>query len=135
MVLKRNSLTSNAFRLTLFILALSVWRSAFGFCAEPLYTLSATVTKTEPENKSFSAHFKHPATGEDLEYLFKVTENTGMNGLKNVRELQPHDLLQIDYFKTADGSLRVEYMARVKLDAAPSGLDQFHPTDLLKKSQ
>jgi len=105
------------------------------FAGEPLYTLSATVTKTEPENKSFSAHFKHPATGEDLEYLFKVTENTGMNGLKNVRELQPHDLLQIDYFKTADGSLRVEYMARVKLDAAPSGLDQFHPTDLLKKSQ
>ncbi len=122
-----------------FLLAFCLWSLVFGLSSawaanEPLYTLSAKVSEAQPNNATFSAHFKHPATGENIEYLFKVTEHTGMNGLKNVRELKKDDLLQIDYFKTANGSFVVEYMARVKLDAAPEGLDQFNPTDLLRKS-
>lgn len=98
-----------------------------------MYTLSAKVSQTEPEKSIFFAQFEHPATGENLEYRFQVTERTGMNGLKHVRELKVDDLLQIDYFKTADGSLIVEYIARVKMRGAPEGLDQFNPADLLKK--
>lgn len=103
------------------------------FANEPLYTLSAKVTESQPGQSSFLAHFDHPATGETLEYLFQVTERTGMNGLKDVRELKPNDILQIDYFKTANGSLVVEYMARVKMSGAPEGLDKFNPADLFKK--
>ncbi len=104
-----------------------------GFAGEPMYTLSAKVSEAHPDQSTFSAKFDHPATGEKLEYLFQVTERTGMNGLKHVRELKPNDLLQIDYFKTADGSLIVEYMARVKMSGAPEGLEKFNPGDLLKK--
>lgn len=100
---------------------------------EPLYTLSARVSDTDPEHSSFSAYFRHPATGENLEYLFKVTDRTGMNGLKEVGDLKLNDILQIDYFKTADGSLIVEYMAIVKMRGAPDGLEKFNPADLFKK--
>jgi len=106
----------------------SVWATE-----STMYTLSAAVSEAHPEQSSFSARFDHPATGEKLEYLFQVTERTGMNGLKNVRELKPNDILQIDYFKTANGSLIVEYMARVKMSGAPEGLDSFNPADLFKK--
>lgn len=99
----------------------------------PMYTLSASVSEAYPDTSTFTAHFMHPATGEDLEYLFQVTERTGMNGLQNIQELRENDLLQIDYFKTEDGSLVVEYMARVKLRGAPEGLDKFNPADLFKK--
>jgi hypothetical protein len=99
----------------------------------PMYTLSAKVSQIEPENSVFFARFEHPATGENLEYRFQVTERTGMNGLKHVRELKSDDLLQIDYFKTADGSLIVEYMARVKLKGAPEGLEEFNPAELFKQ--
>ena len=102
---------------------------------EPIYTLSAKVSETQPKDATFSAHFKHPATGENLEYLFNVTEHTGMNGLKHVKELRRDDLLQIDYFKKADGSLIVEYMARMKMEGAPDGLDQFNPADLLRSEK
>ena len=102
---------------------------------EPLYTLSAKVSEAQPKDSTFSAHFKHPATGESLEYLFNVTEHTGMNGLRHVKELKRDDLLQIDYFKKADGSLIVEYMARMKMDGAPDGLDQFNPADLLRSAK
>ena len=104
------------------------------FAGEPLYTLSAAVSEPQPQDSTFSAHFKHPATGESLEYLFQVTENTGMNGLKNVKELKRNDLLQIDYFKSPDGKLIVEYMARVKMNGAPEGLDQFNPAELLRSA-
>ncbi len=121
------------------LLAFSLWSLVFSLpalAAEPtMYTLSAAVSEAHPKESAFSAHFKHPATGENLEYFFKVTEHTGMNGLRNVRELKKNDLLQIDYFKTADGSLWVEYMARVKMDGAPAGLDQFNPADLLRSAQ
>ncbi len=122
-------------RLTFFVLALSVLHLTLGIAGEPLYTLSAIVSESYPKDATFSAHFKHPATGENLEYLFQVTEHTGMNGLKNVRELKKNDLLQIDYYKTSSGSLNVEYMARVRLDGAPQGLDEFSPIDLLRKSK
>ncbi len=105
------------------------------FAGEPLYTLSAKVSEAQPKDSTFSAHFKHPATGENLEYLFNVNEHTGMNGLKNVKELKRNDLLQIDYFKKADGSLIVEYMARMKMEGAPDGLDQFNPADLLRSAK
>lgn len=104
------------------------------FAGEPLYTLSAKVSESRSEDSSFKARFQHPATGENLEYLFKVTEHTGMNGMKKVSELKPNDILQIDYFKTEDGSLVVEYMARVKMKGAPDGLESFNPADLLKKN-
>ncbi len=106
----------------------SVWATE-----SPMYTLSATVSEAHPEKATFSAKFDHPATGENIEYLFQVTERTGMNGLKDVRELKPNDILQIDYFKTANGSLVVEYMARVKMSGAPEGLEKFNPADLFKK--
>ncbi len=123
--------------ITFILISLLAWPVARGpvFAGEPMYTLSATVSESHPDESAFSAYFKHPATGESLEYLFKVTEHTGMNGLKNVRELKKNDLLQIDYFKTADGSLRVEYMARMKIEGAPEGLDQFNPADLLRSAQ
>lgn len=105
-----------------------------GYAGEPLYTLSAKVGEAHSESSTFTARFQHPATGENLEYLFKVTERTGMNGMKSVRELKPNDILQIDYFKTEDGSLVVEYMARVKMKGAPDGLEKFNPADLLKNS-
>ena len=118
------------------ILVVSLWSMVYGLPAqagsEPLYTLSAKVSESKPQDSAFSAHFKHPATGEHLEYLFNVTEHTGMNGLKHVKELRRDDLLQIDYFKTADGSLIVEYMARMKMKGAPDGLEQFNPADLLR---
>ncbi len=121
----------------LFTAVLGIWSSVFCLLAqasaEPLYTLSVTVSETHPEQSIFSGKFVHPATGENLEYQFQVTDRTGMNGLKHVRELKLNDILQIDYFKTADGSLFVEYMARVQMSGAPEGLDQFNPADLLKK--
>jgi len=123
-------------RIKLFLkMVLLTWLVARGaaFAGEPMYTLSATVSEAYPENATFSAQFDHPATGENIEYLFQVTERTGMNGLKNVRELKPNDILQIDYFKTANGSLVVEYMARVKMSGAPEGLEKFNPADLFKK--
>ncbi len=118
--------------------AFSLWSLALSLpvsAAEPMYTLSAAVSESHPDESAFSAHFKHPSTGEHIQYLFKVNERTGMNGLKNVRELKKNDLLQIDYFKTADGSLWVEYMARMKMEGAPEGLDQFNPADLLRSAQ
>jgi len=121
---------------SLWFLVFSLWSLVFSLPAsagEPLYTLSAKVSEAHPEQATFSAYFDHPATGENLEYLFQVTERTGMNGLKNVRELKPNDILQIDYFKTANGSLVVEYMARVKMSGAPEGLEKFNPADLFKK--
>ena len=121
---------------SLWFLVFSLWSLVFSLPAsagESLYTLSAKVTESQPDQATFKAHFDHPATGEKLEYLFQVTERTGMNGLKNVRELKPNDILQIDYFKTANGSLIVEYMARVKMSGAPEGLDSFNPADLFKK--
>lgn len=119
----------------LFVAWFVVRGSWFAFAGEPLYTLSAKVSEAQPNDSTFLAHFKHPATGENLEYLFQVTEHTGMNGLKHVKELKRDDLLQIDYFKKADGSLIVEYMARVKMEGAPDGLDQFNPADLLRSAQ
>lgn len=121
---------------SLWFLVFSLWSFVFSLPAaasEPLYTLSATVSEAHPEKATFSAKFDHPATGENIEYLFQVTERTGMNGLKDVRELKPNDILQIDYFKTANGSLVVEYMARVKMSGAPEGLEKFNPADLFKK--
>ena len=117
-------------------LLLGSWALVLGsaLAGEPLYTLSAAVSEPQPQNSTFSAQFKHPATGESLEYLFQVTENTGMNGLKSVKELKRNDLLQIDYFKSADGKLIVEYMARVRMNGAPEGLDQFNPADLLRSA-
>ncbi len=108
---------------------------SFAQAAEPLYTLSAIVTEAHPKDATFSAHFKHPATGENLEYLFQVTDHTGMNGLKKVSELKKNDLLQIDYYKNPAGGLNVEYMARVKLEGAPEGLDTFNPAELLRKQK
>lgn len=132
--------TSHGSRRKVFFLAvvlLIAWFVVRGsWCAlanEPLYTLSAKVTESQPDQATFKAHFDHPATGENIEYLFQVTERTGMNGLKGVRELKPNDVLQIDYFKTANGSLIVEYMARVKMSGAPEGLEKFNPADLFKK--
>lgn len=58
-----------------------------------------------------------------------------MNGLKNVKELKRNDLIQIDYFKSPEGKLIVEYMARMKMEGAPEGLDQFNPADLLRSSK
>lgn len=107
---------------------------ASSFAAEPMHTLSVAVSEAHPKDAAFSAHFKHPATGEDLEYIFQVTANTGMNGLKNVKELKRNDLLQVDYFKLPDGTLKVEYMARIKMEGAPEGLERFNPADLLRNA-
>lgn len=132
---KKFSLTLNAGRLTLLILAFCVLRSALGVSGEPIYTLSAKVSEAQPKESTFSAHFTHPVSGENIEYLFQVTQNTGMNGLKNVKELKRNDLIQIDYFKSPEGKLIVEYMARMKMEGAPEGLDQFNPADLLRSSK
>ncbi len=121
----------------LIVLVVSLWSIVDGrlvFAGEPLYTLSVAVTESHSDSSTFLAHFKHPATGEFLEYLFQVTKNTGMNGLKHVKELKRNDLLQIDYFKSADGALIVEYMARMKIEGPPEGLDQFNPADLFRSA-
>ena len=110
---------------------LTLFSSLPSQAGEPLYTLSAAVTEAHPQDATFSAHFKHPATGEPLEYLFHVTEHTGMNGLKQVKELKRNDLLQIDYFKS-DGKLIVEYMARMRMKGVPEGLEKFNPVEFLK---
>lgn len=89
-------------------------------------TLSAHVLQVAEDGSSLTADFRHPATGKVYRLIFYMDSESGLSGIKSLRNLRTGQVVSIDYVDGPAGKKIIRRIAKVKLSGPPPGLEKFN---------
>ncbi|OQA52226.1 MAG: hypothetical protein BWY44_00712 [Candidatus Omnitrophica bacterium ADurb.Bin292] len=105
----------------------------FFFVIPPLWadqpvmkTLSAHVIHAAEDSLSIAVDFRHPATDKVHRLIFHKDNESGLSGMKSLRDLRPGQVVSIDYVEDSSGKKMIRRIAKVKLSGPPPGLEKFN---------
>jgi len=89
-------------------------------------TLSAHVLEVAEDGSSLTVDFHHPATGKIHRLIFYKDSESGLSGMKSLKNLRTGQVVSIDYIDSPTGKKIIRRIAKVKLSGPPPGLEKFN---------
>jgi len=117
-------------RIKVLILAVLILPVHFGgqcLADQPVMkTLSAHVLYVAEDGISIAVDFRHPATDKVHRLIFYTDGESGLSGMKSLRDLRAGQVVSIDYVENPSGKKMIRRIAKVKLSGPPPGLENFN---------
>ncbi len=103
-----------------------VFSSNVGANPPVMKTLSAHVLQVAEDGLSLTVDFHHPATGKIHRLIFYTDSESGLSGMKSLKNLRTGQVVSIDYVDSPTGKKIIRRIAKVKLSGPPPGLEKFN---------
>ena len=87
--------------------------------AEILQKMSGVTTQIDLSSQKLHVRFEHPVTGENSDLTFDIVASTCFKNAKSLKDIQPNDLVSIDYEKNGQDQLEAVYVEIVSLTKLP----------------